>query len=99
MFRDGIHVSLDLHGTPFQRAFWKALLAIGPGHTSTYGEITRAAGSPAGARAARAAIGRNPAGVIVPCHRVIGANGSLTGYASGLPRKELLLQHEGVLLT
>jgi methylated-DNA-[protein]-cysteine S-methyltransferase len=92
-------VALDLHGTPFQRAVWKALLAIEPGHTSTYGEIARAAGSPAGVRAAGAAIGRNPVGVIVPCHRVIGANGSLTGYAGGLTRKERLLQHEGVLLT
>jgi len=96
---EGIHVALDLHGTPFQRAVWKALLAIGPGHTRTYGEIARAAGSPAGVRAASAAIGRNPVGVIVPCHRVIGADGSLTGYAGGLPRKERLLQHEGVLLT
>lgn len=96
---EGIHVELDLHGTPFQRAVWQALVAIGPGRTSTYGEVARAAGSPAGVRAAGAAIGRNPVGVIVPCHRVIGANGSLTGYAGGLPRKERLLQHEGVLLT
>lgn len=96
---EGIHVALDLHGTPFQRAVWKALLAIGPGHTSTYGAIARAAGSPTGVRATGAAIGRNPVGVIVPCHRVIGADGSLTGYAGGLSRKERLLQHEGVLLT
>jgi methylated-DNA-[protein]-cysteine S-methyltransferase len=94
----GLLVALDLHGTPFQRAVWTALLAIEPGHTSTYGEIARAAGSPAAVRAAGAAIGRNPVGVIVPCHRVIGADGSLTGYAGGLQRKERLLLHEGVLL-
>jgi methylated-DNA-[protein]-cysteine S-methyltransferase len=95
---EGLQVALDLHGTPFQRAVWAALLAIEPGHTSTYGAVARAAGSPAAVRAAGAAIGRNPVGVIVPCHRVIGADGSLTGYAGGLQRKERLLQHEGVLL-
>jgi len=94
----GVQVALDLHGTPFQRAVWNALLGIAPGRTSTYGAMATRAGSPAGVRAAGAAIGRNPVGVIVPCHRVIGADGSLTGYAGGLARKERLLQHEGVLL-
>lgn len=91
-------VPLDLQGTAFQRAVWKALLEVPPGHTSTYGAIARQAGSPQASRAAGAAIGRNPAGIIVPCHRIIGGNGSLTGYAGGLHRKEALLRHEGVLL-
>lgn len=96
---EAIHVPLDLHGTPFQRAVWKALCGIGKGRTRTYGEIAAEVGPGAVARATGAAIGRNPVGVIVPCHRVIGANGSLIGFAAGLPRKTRLLQHEGVLLT
>jgi methylated-DNA-[protein]-cysteine S-methyltransferase len=99
-------VPLDLHGTPFQRAVWKALLTIPLGHTRTYGEIATQVGGGAvprenGGTAPRAvgtAVGRNPVSILVPCHRVIGANGSLTGYAGGLPRKEKLLLHEGVLL-
>ncbi len=86
---------LDLHGTPFQQAVWRALLAIPCGLTSTYGAIAAAAGSPAAVRAAGAAIGRNPASVLVPCHRVLGLNGALTGYAGGLDRKAGLLRHEG----
>ncbi|HET9976947.1 MAG TPA: methylated-DNA--[protein]-cysteine S-methyltransferase [Burkholderiaceae bacterium] len=95
-------VALDLHGTPFQRAVWRALLRIPLGRTKTYGEIAaEVAKSGLGAvpRATGTAVGRNPVSILVPCHRVIGANGSLTGYAGGLPRKEHLLQHEGVLLT
>ena len=95
---DTAEVPLDLQGTPFQRAVWQALRAIAAGRTRSYGELAAAAGSPAAVRATGAAIGRNPVGVIVPCHRVIGSNGSLTGYAGGLPRKQALLQHEGVLL-
>lgn len=91
-------VPLDLQGTTFQRAVWQALLDVKPGHTSTYGEIARRVGSPQASRAAGAAIGRNPVAIIVPCHRIIGSDGSLTGFAGGLPRKEYLLQHEGVLL-
>jgi methylated-DNA-[protein]-cysteine S-methyltransferase len=91
-------VPLDLHGTPFQRAIWQALLGIACGVTSTYAEIATAAGSPRGVRAAGAAIGRNPVSIIVPCHRVIGRDGSLTGYSGGLHRKEALLALEGVLL-
>jgi methylated-DNA-[protein]-cysteine S-methyltransferase len=90
-------VALDLHGTPFQRAVWQALLGIALGRTRTYGEIASQIG--AAPRAVGTAVGRNPVSILVPCHRVIGANGSLTGYAGGLPRKEKLLQHEGVLLT
>jgi methylated-DNA-[protein]-cysteine S-methyltransferase len=91
-------VPLDLHGTAFQLAVWRALLDVPPGHTSTYGAIARQVGAPLGSRAAGAAIGRNPVAIIVPCHRIVGSNGSLTGFASGLPRKEQLLQHEGALL-
>ena len=100
-------VTLDLHGTLFQRAVWQALLGIPLGHTRTYGEIAAQVGQGAvprdsrgtAPRAVGTAVGRNPVSILVPCHRVIGANGSLTGYAGGLPRKEKLLQHEGVLLT
>ena len=89
---------LDLHGTPFQQAVWRALIALPRGATSTYGQIARDAGSPAAVRAAGAAIGRNPVSILVPCHRVLGQNGSLTGYAGGLHRKQALLVAEGVLL-
>lgn len=92
-------VPLDLHGTAFQQAVWRALIALPRGATSTYGQIASAAGSPAAVRAAGAAIGRNPVSVLVPCHRVLGRDGSLTGYAGGLQRKTALLQAEGVRLT
>lgn len=85
---------LDLQGTPFQRAVWAALRAIPPGQTRRYGDIARAVDRPAAVRAVGAAIGRNPVSVLVPCHRVLGADGSLTGYAGGLSRKQWLLAHE-----
>ncbi|KQW00432.1 methylated-DNA--[protein]-cysteine S-methyltransferase [Rhizobacter sp. Root1221] len=88
---------LDLHGTPFQKAVWAALLRIEPGRTCTYGDIAVAVGSPQGVRAVGMAVGRNPVGIIVPCHRVIGRDGTLTGYAGGLDRKQALLRLEGVL--
>jgi methylated-DNA-[protein]-cysteine S-methyltransferase len=91
-------VPLDLQGTAFQQAVWRALLDVPPGHTSTYGAIARRLGAPQASRAAGAAIGRNPVAIIVPCHRIIGSDGSLTGFAGGLKRKETLLQHEGALL-
>jgi len=91
-------VPLDLHGTPFQRAVWQALLTIPLGHTRSYGAVAALVGGGAVARATGSAVGRNPVSILVPCHRVIGADGSLTGYAGGLPRKERLLQHEGALL-
>lgn len=94
----GIEVPLDLQGTLFQRAVWQQLLCIPQGRTRTYGEVAAGIGGGAVARATGAACGANPVGVIVPCHRVVGANGSLTGFAAGLPRKQRLLQHEGVLL-
>jgi methylated-DNA-[protein]-cysteine S-methyltransferase len=87
---------LDLHGTAFQQAVWQALLALPRGSTCSYGEIAIAAGSPAAVRAAGAAIGRNPVSILVPCHRVLGRDGSLTGYAGGLPRKQALLTLEGI---
>ena len=89
---------LDLHGTPFQRAVWQALLRIGVGATQSYGGIARAIGSPQAVRAVGAAVGQNPVSVIVPCHRVVGSDGSLTGYAGGVERKLALLQLEGAWL-
>jgi methylated-DNA-[protein]-cysteine S-methyltransferase len=95
--RGRFKVRLDAHGTAFQQAVWRSLLAIPAGHTSTYAAVAAAAGSPRAVRAAGAAIGRNPVSIIVPCHRVLGGNGSLTGYAGGLERKRALLELEGAL--
>jgi methylated-DNA-[protein]-cysteine S-methyltransferase len=92
--RKRFSVALDPAGTPFQRKVWKAIFGVGFGQTITYGELARRAGAPGSARAAGAATGRNPIGVIVPCHRIMGADGSLTGYAGGLARKRALLQLE-----
>jgi methylated-DNA-[protein]-cysteine S-methyltransferase len=93
----GFTVPLDVQGTDFQRQVWRALLKIRPGATSTYGAIATRAGRPAAVRAAGAAIGRNPVSIIVPCHRVLGRDGSLTGYAGGLGRKQALLEREGAM--
>ncbi|MGU3501225.1 methylated-DNA--[protein]-cysteine S-methyltransferase [Mycobacterium sp. C31M] len=87
-------LDLDLIGTPFQRRVWEALLTIPYGETRTYGEIAVQVGSPTAFRAVGLANGHNPIGIIVPCHRVIGANGSLTGYGGGLNRKKSLLDLE-----
>lgn len=96
--RTKFEVPLDLScGTPFQQSVWQALMAIAPGDTASYGQISGGIGNPAAVRAVGAAIGRNPVSIIVPCHRVIGADGSLTGYAGGLARKTALLTLEGVL--
>jgi methylated-DNA-[protein]-cysteine S-methyltransferase len=81
-------------GTPFQKDVWNALLTIGFGRTASYGEIARAIGRPDASRAVGAANGKNPIAIIIPCHRIIGASGSLVGYAGGLPRKKWLLAHE-----
>ena len=86
--------ALAPEGTPFQLAVWKAISTVGFGKTITYGELARRAGCPGSARAAGAATGRNPIGIIVPCHRIVGSNGSLTGYAGGLDRKRALLALE-----
>ena len=91
---DGLTVTTG--GTDFQRSVWKALRAIPAGETRTYGQLAAAIGSPKAVRAVGLANGRNPVALIVPCHRVIGANGTLTGYAGGLERKRWLLQHEGI---
>lgn len=85
---------LDLRGTPFQRAVWDELRHIPYGHTLTYGEIALEVASPRGAQAVGRAIGANPVSIIVPCHRVLGHDGSLTGYAFGLDIKSALLQLE-----
>lgn len=84
-------------GTEFQRSVWRALTCIAVGVTTTYGELARALGVPKAARAVGLANGSNPVGIVIPCHRVIGADGSLTGYGGGLHRKEWLLRHEGAL--
>ncbi|CAN1540985.1 Ada Methylated DNA-protein cysteine methyltransferase [Burkholderiaceae bacterium] len=81
-------------GTPFQQTVWRALQNIPYGHTTTYGDIAQRIGKPQAVRAVGAAIGRNPWSVVVPCHRVVGANGALTGYAGGLDRKKHLLALE-----
>lgn len=87
-------VELDLAGTDFQRRVWSALRTIPYGETRSYGEIAEQIGSPGAARAVGMANGRNPVAIIVPCHRVIGASGSMTGYGGGLERKRLLLDLE-----
>jgi methylated-DNA-[protein]-cysteine S-methyltransferase len=87
-------VELDLQGTEFQRRVWKALLTIPFGETRSYGEIAEQIGAPGAARAVGLANGHNPIAIVVPCHRVIGANGSLTGFGGGLDRKRTLLELE-----
>lgn len=87
-----------VHGTDFQRQVWKTLQAIQTGDTTTYGEIAQQLGKPAAVRAVGAAVGRNPLSIVIPCHRVVGSNGSLTGYAGGVDRKEWLLRHEGAIM-
>ena len=92
--RDGFDLDLYMTGTDFEARVWKRLSRIPHGETITYAEIAREAGAPGAARAAGAAIGKNPVPIIVPCHRVIGTNGSLTGFGGGLDRKRWLLAHE-----
>lgn len=94
--RTAFDLPLDLQaGTPFQQQVWQALQGIAPGATTSYGHLSAAIGKPAAVRALGAAVGRNPVSIVVPCHRVLGANGSLTGYAGGLERKTALLSLEG----
>jgi methylated-DNA-[protein]-cysteine S-methyltransferase len=87
-------LEMNLLGTPFQRKVWTELCAIPYGETISYGELAHRVGNPNASRAVGLANGRNPIAVIVPCHRVIGADGSLTGYGGGLERKTWLLEHE-----
>jgi len=87
-------VPLAPHGTDFQKKVWRELCRILFGETISYGELARRIGQPTASRAVGAANGQNPISIIVPCHRVIGANGTLTGYGGGLDRKKWLLEHE-----
>jgi methylated-DNA-[protein]-cysteine S-methyltransferase len=89
---------LDLScGTAFQQSVWQTLRAIPPGEVISYGEVSRRIGNPTAVRAVGGAVGRNPVSIIVPCHRVMGTNGALTGYGGGLERKTALLRLEGAL--
>ncbi len=95
--RTQFSVKVAPQGTPFQRAVWKSISSVEFGQTIAYAELARRAGRPGSARAAGAATGRNPISIIVPCHRIVGSNGSLTGYAGGLAKKRALLElEEGV---
>lgn len=96
--RERFSVKLDPHGTEFQRAVWRELLKVRFGKTSTYGALAAAVGKANAARAVGAAVGANPISIIVPCHRIIGRDGSLTGFGGGLDCKMLLLKIEGALL-
>jgi methylated-DNA-[protein]-cysteine S-methyltransferase len=98
---DGKRQCFDLplapEGTPFQQRVWKEIARVPFGETITYSQLAARAGAPGSARAAGAATGRNPVAIVVPCHRIVGTDGSLTGYAGGLERKMKLLEIEGVL--
>ena len=97
--RNEFDLPLDMSaGSQFQQSVWRALRDIARGTTTSYGALAEHLGKPAASRAVGAAVGRNPLGIVVPCHRVIGKDGSLTGYAGGLDKKVALLQIEGVLL-
>jgi methylated-DNA-[protein]-cysteine S-methyltransferase len=87
-----------LYGTEFQVAVWEALFEVPAGSTWTYGQLARRVGRPDAARAVGAAVGQNPIAIVAPCHRIVGADGSLTGFGGGLPRKKWLLQHEAAEL-
>ena len=93
--RTEFNVAVDAVGTDFQRRVWQELSTIDYGTTWTYGELARAIGAPTASRAVGLANGRNPVSIIVPCHRVVGADGSLTGYGGGLDNKKVLLRLEG----
>lgn len=96
--RQAFDLPITLRGTEFQREVWRGLRSITYGQTVSYGDLARAIGKPSAVRAVGAANGDNPISIIVPCHRVIGSDGGLTGYGGGLERKEWLLKHEGGLL-
>lgn len=97
--RRDFDLPLRLQGTVFQRRVWQELIEIPFGATRSYGQLARRLGNPSASRAVGLANGSNPISILVPCHRVIGADGSLTGYGGGLERKRWLLAHEGVLST
>ena len=96
--REEFTLPLAPEGTPFQRAVWAQLGAIPRGSTTTYGAIARALGRPRAAQAVGAAVGSNPLSIVVPCHRVVGSSGAMTGYAGGIETKQALLLLEGALL-
>ena len=96
--REAFDLPLHFHGTDFQKRVWAQLLMIPFGETRSYGEIARALGQPTACRAVGAANGRNPISIVAPCHRVIGTNGTLTGFAGGLEAKQRLLALEGLEL-
>jgi methylated-DNA-[protein]-cysteine S-methyltransferase len=96
--RQTFDVPFQLSGTPFQKTVWEALLCVPYGKTATYGQQAHRINKPKAVRAVGTANGRNPISIIVPCHRIIGADGSLTGYGGGLPNKAWLLDHEGISL-
>jgi methylated-DNA-[protein]-cysteine S-methyltransferase len=93
--RTNFDITIDLHGTPFQKSVWELIYQIPYGSTCTYKEIAEKICNPKGGRAVGAATGKNPISIIIPCHRVIATNGSLTGFAGGLDRKKILLDLEG----
>jgi methylated-DNA-[protein]-cysteine S-methyltransferase len=95
--RRRFEIAVAPEGTPFQLAVWHAIAAVDFGATITYSELARRAGAPGSVRAAGAATGRNPLTIIVPCHRIVGSDGSLTGYAGGLERKRALLALESAI--
>lgn len=95
--RTAFDLPLAPRGTPFQLSVWQALRAIPFGDTWTYGDLARHIGQPTAVRAVGAANGRNPIPIVIPCHRVIGSDGTLTGFGGGLPTKEFLLRLEGAL--
>jgi methylated-DNA-[protein]-cysteine S-methyltransferase len=95
--RKSFSLPLDSKGTDFQKSIWSALVDIPFGKTVSYGDIANVINNPKAVRAVGAANGKNPISIIVPCHRVIGSNGKLTGYAWGLERKSWLLNHEGIV--
>ena len=90
-------LATETRGTPFQQRVWRALRDIPSGTTTSYGELAKRIGEPTASRAVGLANGSNPVAIVIPCHRVIGADGSLTGYGGGLERKRWLLEHEGAL--
>ncbi|HXR58604.1 MAG TPA: methylated-DNA--[protein]-cysteine S-methyltransferase [Burkholderiales bacterium] len=92
--RKSFDLELDPAGSPFQKRVWKAIAGVPYGETISYGELAQRAGFPEGARAAGAATGRNPISIVVPCHRIVGSSGKLTGYAGGLDKKRALLALE-----
>jgi methylated-DNA-[protein]-cysteine S-methyltransferase len=96
--RREFEIDISFSGTEFQEQVWQELLTVSYGHSASYQDIAKAIGNPKAIRAVGAANGRNPISLIVPCHRIIGKNGKLTGYGGGLWRKEWLLKHEGCTL-